>query len=107
MKISEETECPVCENHCPSDNLRCPRGGEHFGVKVKGRPPVNVTPEAISAMPTEDAVILLLRKCGHYLHHNVGHGEDVNKQLLSSLSEDERKELIKLLQKCTQDWKQL
>lgn len=55
-------------------------------------------------MATDDAVIVLLRKSGHYLHHSAGNGKDVNKKLLSALSEEEKNTLVELLQKCTQDW---
>ncbi|MDD6077577.1 MAG: hypothetical protein SPI26_04505 [Oscillospiraceae bacterium] len=47
-------------------------------------------------------MILLMRKCGHYLHH---HGADASGEaLLSALSEAEKNELIALLEKCMQNW---
>lgn len=59
----------------------------------------------LSSMAVEDAIIMLMRKCGHHLHHNVGPGKKVSsKELLSALSEEEMKELVKLLEKCIQNW---
>lgn len=94
MKSTEnkETVCPMCENHCPSDQLRCLRGQAHFGNA--GQEPTSMAPD--------DTVLLLLRKCGHYLHHN---GAAANsQQLLSALSDEEKHEMIALLTKCAQDW---
>lgn len=51
-------------------------------------------------MNENDKVIILLRKCGHYLHHNVGHGENVDSaKLLETLSDEEKEVLISLLEK--------
>ena len=94
MKQTENKEmvCPQCENHCPVDQLRCPRGQAHFGTAAQ-------EPEEQSL---DDAVILLMRKCGHYLHH---HSADASGEaLLSALSEAEKNELIALLEKCMQNW---
>lgn len=103
-----EQVCPQCGNHCPKDDLKCPRGMKYFGAKPEagGRKHsfAHPTQEDISAMATDDAVIVLLRKSGHYLHHSAGNGKDVNKKLLSALSEEEKNTLVELLQKCTQDW---
>lgn len=94
MKQTENKEMvrPQCENHCPADQLRCPRGQAHFGTAAQ-------EPEEQSL---DDAVILLMRKCGHYLHH---HGADASGEaLLSALSEAGKNELIALLEKCMQNW---
>lgn len=103
-----ENVCPQCGNQCPKDDLKCPRGMKYFGAKMEagGRAHSFARPtyEDLSAMPIDDAVITLMRKCGHYLHHSVGNGKDMNKELLSSLSEEEKSVLIELLQKCTRDW---
>ncbi len=97
MKKIEETVCPVCGNRCPAERLRCPRGMKYFGVK-----PVE---KDISAMSADEAVIHLMRKCGHHLHHNVGHnGADDSGALLSVLSNDEKRTLIELLKKCVDSW---
>lgn len=107
---NKEKVCPKCENHCPPDQLKCPGGMKYFGADGSvngehqrfGGPPHNID---ISSMPTDEAVIMLLRKCGHYLHHNAGHGGNIDAaRLLSALSEDEKTELIMLLKKCSQGW---
>lgn len=97
--------CPECKNHCPVDNLQCPKGMEHFGIETeKGKGPGRRDMD-ISKMEPDEAVLVLMRQCGHYLHHNVGHGGNVDPQaLLSSLSMEEKKQLIALLSKCTSDW---
>lgn len=102
MKTTEHTQqlCPNCENHCPSDQLRCPRGIAYFSGKEN--PDDSRQQQDLEHMAPEDAVIMLMRKCGHYLHH---HGANAsNAQLLSTLSDAEKRELIALLKKCTQDW---
>lgn len=106
MEQNAEKTCPECHNHCPSDQLRCPKGMEYFGIEPKkGQPFFGNFGGDLSSMAAEDAVIMLMRKCGHYLHHNVGHREKTNnKELLSTLTEEEIKELAKLLEKCTQNW---
>ncbi|MDY3920107.1 MAG: hypothetical protein SOZ59_14140 [Candidatus Limivivens sp.] len=48
-------------------------------------------------------MIRLMRKCGHFLHHSAGEGED-SKKLLSALSDQEIRELAALLEKCTRNW---
>ncbi len=109
METNEEKDevCPKCGNHCSPDELRCRRGMEYFGVKTeeKGERRPSGRPEPdISTLSTDDAVIMLLRKSGHYLHHNAGHGEGINQALLSALTEEEKKTLVELLKKCTRDW---
>lgn len=103
-----EDICPQCGNHCPKNDLRCPRGMRYFDMEMeaggRGHSFARPTYEDISAMPVDDAVITLMRKCGHYLHHSAGNGKDVNRKLLSALSEEEKKALAALLQKCTQEW---
>lgn len=90
-----EKTCPHCEKHCTVDNLRCHNGREYFGIKEERHP----------AYP-EEKMIALLRKCGHYLHHNVGRNGDVA-PLLSALSPEERSTLEALLEKCLNNWMNL
>lgn len=92
-----EKICPVCDNHCPSDKLKCPRGMKHFGIKQEEKD--------ISDMTPDEAVIVLMRKCGHYLHHNMGESSSLTeKELLSVLSDAEKNDLITLLNKCVKHW---
>ena len=61
----------------------------------------------ISTMNTDDAAIVSLRRCGHFLHHSAGAGAEqkkTNQELLAALTEDEKKTLTQLLQKCLKDW---
>lgn len=107
MKTSDEKVCPGCENHCPSNDLQCPKGMRYFsgngGFEENRRPSASAQPSANAS--ADDAVLLLMRRCGHYLHHNAGHGEAVNSaELLSSLSEAEKRQLAELLKKCMQNW---
>lgn len=97
--------CPHCKNHCSISDLQCPKGKEHFGIKDDKDRPAGHDHHKEPSTP-EEKVITLLRKSGHYLHHNVGHNENVDcLQLLSSLSDEEKTALISLLEKCLQNWK--
>lgn len=59
----------------------------------------------ISAMNTDDAAIVSLRRCGHFLHHSAGKDQEkTSQELLSALTEDEKKTLTELLQKCLKQW---
>lgn len=96
--MENEKVCPECENHCPVDQLRCSNGRRHFGIQREEK--------NISTLSADEALMQLLRKCGHYLHHNVGHGEKADTgALFGNLSEEEKKILVLLLQKGTQSWK--
>lgn len=99
--------CPCCGRNCPRENLHCPRGKEYFGIETD-----TMSEErgghhhghADADMTIDDKVIALLRKCGHYLHHNKGKDNFDSEQSLSFLSNDEKHELITLLKKCLQHW---
>ena len=102
---SGDQTCPCCGNHCSVEALKCPKGREHFGLgggekqdrRQGNRPPEPSTPE--------EKVIALLRKGGHYLHHNFGKGEQPDHaKLLSALSEEEKASLTTLLEKCVESW---
>ena len=61
----------------------------------------------ISNMNTDDAAIITLRRCGHYLHHNAGKDSTkTNAELLSALTDDEKKVLTDLLGKCLNSWQE-
>lgn len=72
--------CDRCENHCPADALKCGKGRRHFGLKEPGGDSSPVT--------------MLLRKCGHALHHG-------NELPLAVLTEAEQAQLQTLLEKLT------
>lgn len=87
--------CPECDNHCPVDALKCGKGKQYFGLPREERD--------ISGMGQEDRILVLLRKCGHYLHHNVGRDADAA-ALTGGLSVEEKTTLEALLQKCLERW---
>ncbi len=96
--------CTQCGNQCPKDELRCPRGREYFGI-IEGRGGPEHHRQRKEAATADEKVILLLRKCGHYLHHNAGHGQDADcAVLLAALSAAEKETLTDLLGKCLQSW---
>lgn len=125
--------CPCCDRHCPVDNLHCPNGKEHFGLPVeeneKGRSGhghgarhehdgghghggmhgQNRGPRPIDKenMTTEELTMALLRQCGHFLHHNVGHGDVDCGKMFAALTEEEKTQLNILLEKCLAGWKEL
>lgn len=84
--------CPCCERHCDQSSLQCPRGEAHFGMSREDHPEGR-----------EENVIILLRKCGHFLHHNAGHDADVSR-LENVLTEEEKSVLKTLLKKCLNGW---
>lgn len=62
----------------------------------------------ISAMGAEDAAVLSLRKCGHFLHHSAGADKGrTNAELMAALTEEEKRTLAELLQKCLRSWERL
>lgn len=61
----------------------------------------------ISTMNLDDAAVISLRQCGHFLHHSVGKGqENTNSELMSVLTEEEKKVMVDLLQKCLKHWEE-
>lgn len=108
--------CPGCGRHCTSDAPHCRRGMEYFGLEIKeedwprsnrghGGHSGHGAAENPNA-PTHEKILIALRECGHYLHHNFGPGNAPDSEvLMSSLSEEEQTELLRLLQKCKQSWR--
>ncbi len=61
----------------------------------------------VSTMNADDAAIVSLRKCGHFLHHSAGREQNrTNQELMAALTEEEKKMLVALLQKCLSSWTQ-
>lgn len=54
-------------------------------------------------MTVDEKIVVLLRRCGHHLHHNVKSDSAVN-DLVSFLSESEKEEFIHLLENCLHHW---
>lgn len=62
----------------------------------------------ISTMNTDDAAVVSLRRCGHFLHHSAGGEKKIsNQELMAALTDDEKKTLTELLQKCLNCWNAL
>lgn len=93
-----EDNCPCCEKRCPAEDLHCLKGRTHFGIEKKPHREHPATPDGKS--------IDLLRRCGHFLHHNVDRDGDV-KPLLDALTPEECAELERLLEKCLASWQNL
>lgn len=85
-----EKNCPCCDKHCPVENLSCGEGRQYFRRENDEHP--------------EERMIVLLRKCGHFLHHNMS--AEATK-LTKALSADERATLERLLEKCLNHWQSL
>jgi len=95
-----ENCCPCCGRHCSVESLHCNRGRAHFGIDgVKDRHRENIE-------NSDERLIVLLRRCGHFLHHNIGREGDTA-PLLSALTDDERATLESLLEKCLNSWQDL
>lgn len=103
--FDENKVCPCCGRHCSVDNLHCPRGRAHFGIEAEAGQEGHRHGHAHDRadMTIDDKVISLMRGCGHYLHHHMN--EDISsEQMLSVLSNEEKKDLISLLKKCLHNW---
>lgn len=87
-----EKNCPCCDKHCSVEHLSCGEGRRHFGME-RGR----------NADVPEERMIVLLRRCGHFLHHNLGPGMDAA-ALTEALNAQERATLESLLEKCLNHW---
>ncbi|MGM9618463.1 MAG: hypothetical protein ACI3W8_01295 [Oscillospiraceae bacterium] len=62
----------------------------------------------ISTMNVDDAAVISLRKSGHFLHHSAGADKGrTNAELMAALTEEEKKTLTELLQKCLRSWETL
>lgn len=35
--INEKVICSCCDQRCPSDNLHCSKGKEHFGIAIDNK----------------------------------------------------------------------
>lgn len=92
-----ENTCPCCGRHCPIEDLHCDRGRAHFG----GEGESHSFHGSHESRPEEKALVLL-RKCGHFLHHSGDAGNPA--RLLSVLTEEERLQLEYLLEKCLNSW---
>ena len=90
-----EKNCPCCDKHCPVEKLSCGEGRRHFGME-----------DARHADAPDERMIVLLRKCGHFLHHSMGSGADAA-PLTEALSAEERATLENLLEKCLKHWETL
>ena len=96
--------CPCCDRHCHKDDLHCHRGRKYFGLEEKNQEQRPEHPQSQEQPKNEEEkIILLLRKCGHFLHHNVGQGGDTA-VLLQGLSPEEKTTLSTLLEKCSNNW---
>lgn len=104
-----ENFCPCCPRHCPKDALSCPGGQAHFGMSESDAQPHGHShghPHGRPETPpssTEEAILLNLRKCGHFLHHSAGQSADAD-QLFLALSPEEKDTLKQLLDKCLRCW---
>lgn len=88
-----ERTCPQCKNHCPADALKCGRGAEYFGGREGDS----------SSLTAEERILVLLRRCGHHLHHNAGRDASADR-LIGMLTAEEKASLEAILQKCLQHW---
>ncbi|MGN0519712.1 MAG: hypothetical protein ACI4LB_03140 [Candidatus Fimenecus sp.] len=92
-----EKTCPCSEKHCFQNQLRCRRGKEHFGLAT------DFADFSESSDSTEEKAVILMRKCGHFLHHTAQYSAN-STSLLQALTAEEKKTLEKLLEKCLQSW---
>ncbi len=80
-----EEKCPCCPNHCDKKNLSCGRGMDYFNGENQEE-----------AKTIQEQILMDLRKCGHYLHHNK---EAKKEDILKNLTEEELEQLHTFLEK--------
>lgn len=98
-----DNSCPNCGRHCSLNDLQCSRGREYFGQEPKERTKKPQHENAGKADSIKDETVILMLKCGHALHHGLRE-EAENKDILFFLSQDEKRELTRLLKKCIEEW---
>ncbi|MGN0178732.1 MAG: hypothetical protein ACI4DY_04725 [Monoglobaceae bacterium] len=99
---NSEGVCPCCGLHCSIDSLHCMRGHKFFAHKADA----DTLDKKSKGDNTElniacDEAIGLMLQCGHYLHHGM---KDIDCDILSFLSDNEKSELTSLLKKCIEHW---
>lgn len=100
--MEEVLKCPFCGNHCPQNSLLCGRGKRYFGAQEHDGDRVHGGAHGGGhGVANGDEIVQLLRKCGHYLHHSGKEDTAVR-----SLTDEERKTLCRLLEKCYAEWQQ-
>jgi hypothetical protein len=107
-----ENNCPCCHNHCPKEQLKCPRGENYFSGSGQseerhGRHRKFSRDVDISTLSTEEAIAALMGKCGHFLGHNkaVYSRAEGGNILTANLSADEKEQLKNLISKCAENVK--
>lgn len=55
-------------------------------------------------MTLEEKTVVLMRRCGHHLHHNASGKTVDSAELLRALSDEEKETLASLLEKCLNSW---
>lgn len=102
-QFDNSNSCPCCGRHCPADDLHCPRGRSYFGQEPEQSQSHHAKGGHGPGGNIKDETVILLLKCGHYLHHDLRESAE-NEDILSFLSTDEKNELKKLLNKCLEHW---
>lgn len=85
-----EINCHYCYRHCSIINLHCPRGKDTFQQK-------EAKETRITNSSMEEKIIILLRRCTHFLHYYQGNKNLIH--LLTSFDVKKQHELILLLEK--------
>lgn len=98
-----EEKCPCCSNHCDVKNLSCGKGKEYFAKNTNKNE--NYRSHHLekdeSVMTLDERTIYIIQKCGHFLHHS----EKIYS--LNFLSNEEKQQLISILSKCLDNWKEI
>lgn len=104
-----EKVCLRCHNHCSVDQLHCSKGKEDFGLPTDKNARHNNGEKPLDEkdMTLDEIVLALMRQCGHFLHHNIEHKENIDTLKLDFYTEQEKRELIQLLKICLNKWRAL
>ena len=103
MDNQKETNCPLCDNHCPRTELRCGRGRSHFGEDEKRGPHGGHRFAELEGMEPEEMTLMqLMIRCGFIAGKKVAHNKE---DALSSLSEEDQKVMRDYLVRLLNAWK--
>ena len=98
--IQDGKELSLLRQTLPGRPAELPeRQRAYFGAADGSRAPADHAP---AEEKKEEKLIVLLRRCGHFLHHSAGTEDTAS--LLNALTTEERATLEGLLEKCLAHW---
>jgi len=108
MEMKLPQNCPMCHNQCPSGALKGGRGRAYFEALRNGETP-SEPQRSRERTQSENPLVRLLASCGRTAEHRSErvreHGAD-EAQMFQCLTENERAELQRILEKLDETWRE-